>query len=111
MLTLPKIKKTNFKGLTWNNFPKGFKSRENPELNLPCHAGVKAETKLKERNCKSIISKLKECKTPWRKKWNKNKIKRKQWPDILASVTINLLLTAFNVISLHMLQTLLPSFF
>lgn len=39
------------------------------------------------------------------------KNKRKQWPDILASVTINLLLTAFNVISLHMLQTLLPSFF
>jgi hypothetical protein len=60
MLTLPKIKITNFKGLRWNHFPKGLKSRENPELNSPFQEGVKAETKLKERNCKSIISKLKE---------------------------------------------------
>lgn len=30
------------------SFPKGFKSRENPELNKLFHAGVKAETKLKE---------------------------------------------------------------
>lgn len=37
---------------------------------------------------------------------------KKPHPDILASVTINLLLTAFNVISSHMFQMCLclPSF-